>query len=169
VQNAFSRRLGLGSPQRLRNCAQVARIRLNGQYAVGMSEATPMAAEPPPPSAQQLTQWQALIERIHQGDRSQVVTWKEAAAAGTGATYQVLVTHRVRQQLRDAPPFLVGYAAGVMAVLRVDPTQASTIFRRRRLWDAGWTVTFGAAHGVLTYGLVQPEQLVVLLDLNWAG
>jgi hypothetical protein len=134
-----------------------------------MSEATPMPAEPPPPSAQQLAQWRALIERIRQGDRSQVVPWEKVAAADTGAAYQVLVTHRVRQQLRDAPPFLVGYAAGVMAVLRVDPTQASTIFRRRRLWDAGWTVTFGAAHGVLTYGLMQPEQLVVLLDLNWAG
>ena len=128
-----------------------------------------MAAQPSPPSAQQLAQWRTLVERIRQGDRSQVVTWKEAAAAGTGATYQVLVTHRVRQQLRDAPPFLVGYAAGVMAVLRVDPTQASTIFRRRRLGDVGWTVTFGAAQGLLTYGLVQPEQLVVLLDLRWAG
>ena len=128
-----------------------------------------MPAEPPPPSAQQLAQWRALIERIRQGDRSQVVAWDEVAAAGTGATYQVLVTQRVRQQLRGAPPFLVGYVAGIIAVLRVDPTQASMIFRRRRLWDAGWTVTFGAAHGVLTYGLVQPEQLVVLLDLNWAG
>ena len=128
-----------------------------------------MAAEPPPPSAQQLTQWQALIERIHQGDRSQVVTWKEAAAAGTGATYQVLVTHRVRQQLRDAPPFLVGSVAGVIAVLRVNPTQASVVFRRRRLRDVGWTVTFGAAQGTLTYGVLQPEQIIVLLDLTWAG
>jgi hypothetical protein len=134
-----------------------------------MSEATAMAAEPPPPSAQQLTQWRALIERIHQGDRSQVVTWKEAAAAGTRATWQVLVTHRVRQQLRDAPPFLVGSVAGVIAVLRVNPTQASVIFRRRRLRDVGWTVIFGAAHGMLTYGVLQPEQIIVLLDLTWAG
>jgi hypothetical protein len=132
-----------------------------------MSEATAMAAEPPPPSAQQLTQWRALIERIQQGDRSQVVTWKESA--GTRATYQVLVTHRVRQQLRDAPPFLVGSVAGVIAVLRVNPTQASVIFRRRRLRDVGWTVIFGAAQGMLTYGVLQPEQMIVLLDLTWAG
>jgi hypothetical protein len=134
-----------------------------------MSEATPTPAEPPTPSAQQLAQWRALLERIRQGDRSQVVAWKEVAAASAGATYQVLVTHRVRQQLGAAPPFLVGYVAGIVAVLRVDPTQASTIFRRRRLGDVGWTITFGAAQGLLTYGLVQPEQLVVLLDLRWTG
>jgi hypothetical protein len=134
-----------------------------------MSEATPMPAEPPPPSAQQLAHWRALIERIRQGDRSQVVAWDEVAAAGSAATYQVLVTHRVRRRLGDAPPFLVGYVAGIIAVLRVDPTQASMISRRRRLGDVGWTVAFGAAQGLLTYGLVQPEQLVVLLDLRWAG
>jgi hypothetical protein len=134
-----------------------------------MSQATPMPAEPPPPSAQQLAHWRALIERIRQGDRSQVVAWEQVAAAGTVATYQVLVTHRVRQQLGDAPPFLVGYVAGVIAVLRVDPTQASMVFRRRRLGEALWMVTFGAAQGVLTYGLVPPEQLVVLLDLSWTG
>jgi phage baseplate assembly protein gpV len=43
------------------------------------------------------------------------------------------------------------------------------IFRRRRLNDGWWTVTFGAAGGVLTYWVPQPEQMVVLLDLDWAG
>jgi hypothetical protein len=51
----------------------------------------------------------------------------------------------------------------------VDPTEASTIFRRRRLGDAGWTVTFGAARGLLSYWVVQPERIVALLDLTWAG
>jgi hypothetical protein len=131
-----------------------------------MSQATPMPAEPQPPSAQQLAQWQALIERIRQGDRSQVVPWEQA---DTGAAYQVLVTHRVRQQLRDAPPFLVGTVAGIIAVLRVDPTEASMIFRRRGLGDAGWTVTFGAARGVLTYWVLPDTQSIVLLSLTWAG
>jgi hypothetical protein len=134
-----------------------------------MSQATPMPAEPPPPSAQQLAAWRAVMERVRQGDRSQVVAWDQAAAAGTGATYQVLAIDQVHRQLRDAPPFLVGYVAGIIAVLRVDPTQASMIFRRRRLDDASWTVTFGAAQGVLAYGVVQPERIVVLLDLSWAG
>jgi hypothetical protein len=134
-----------------------------------MSEATPRPIEPSTPSAEQLAQWRALVDRIRQGDRSEVVAWDEVAAAGPVATYQVLVTQRVRQQLRDAPPTLVGDVAGIIAVLRVDPTEASMIFRIRRLDDAGWTVTFGAARGSLTYWVVQAERLVVLLDLTRAG
>jgi len=134
-----------------------------------MSEATPRPIEPSTPSAEQLAQWRALVDRIRQGDRSEVVAWDEVAAAGPVATYQVLVTQRVRQQLRDAPPTLVGSVAGIIAVLRVDPTEASMIFRIRRLSDTGWTVTFGAARGSLTYWVVQAERLVVLLDLTRAG
>ena len=134
-----------------------------------MSEATPRPIEPSTPSAEQLAQWRALVDRIRQGDRAEVVAWDEVAAARPVATYQVLVTQRVRQQLRDAPPTLVGSVAGIIAVLRVNPTEASMIFRRRRLDDGGWTVTFGAAGGSLTYWVVQAEQLVVLLDLTRAG
>jgi hypothetical protein len=133
-----------------------------------MSEATPMPSEPPTPSAEQLAAWQALIERIRQGDRSQVLAWDEAGA-GPGATYQVLVTRRVHQQFRQAPPRLAGSVAGILAVLRVDPIEASMIFRRRRLGDAGWAVTFGAAAGLLTYWVLQAERIVVLLDLTWTG
>ena len=97
-----------------------------------------------------------------------MVAWDEVAAAGPVATYQVLVTQRVRQQLRDAPPTLVGSVAGIIAVLRVDPTEASMIFRRRRLGDDGWTVSFGPAQGLLTYWVLPAEQIVVLLDLTWA-
>jgi hypothetical protein len=133
-----------------------------------MSEAMPMPSEPPTPSAEQLAEWQALAERIRQGDRTQVVAWEEAAA-GTEATYQVLVARRVHQQLRQAPPRLAGSVAGMIAVLRVDPTEASMIFRRRRLGDAGWAVSFGAAGGLLTYWVLPPERIVVLLDLTWSG
>ena len=97
-----------------------------------MSEATPMPVEPPTPSTQQLAVWQALVERIRQGDRAEVLGWDAAAAGGPGATYQVLVTQQVHQQLRHAPPLLAGSVAGILAVLRVDPTEASMIFRRRR-------------------------------------
>jgi hypothetical protein len=41
------------------------------------------------------------------------------------------------------------------------------IFRRRRLGDAGWTMHFGAAGGLLTYWVLQPERIVVLVDLTW--
>ncbi|HEY4729122.1 MAG TPA: hypothetical protein VIJ32_13170, partial [Actinomycetes bacterium] len=73
------------------------------------------------------------------------------------------------QRLRSAPPLLAGSVAGIVAVLRVDPTEASMIFRRRGLGDSGWTVTFGAAQGMLTYWVLQPERIVVLLDLAWAA
>ena len=128
-----------------------------------------MPVEPPTPSAERLAAWQALIERIRQGDRAEVLAWDEGAAAGPGATYQVLVTQQVRQRLRGAPPLLAGSVAGMIAVLRVDPIEASMIFRRRRLGDAGWTMTFGAAQGSLTYWVLQAERIVVLLDLTWAG
>ena len=128
-----------------------------------------MSVEPPTPSAEQLAAWQALVERIRQGDRSQVVAWDEVAATRPEAAYRVLVTQLVHRRLRGAPPLLAGSVAGIVAVLRVDPTEASMIFRRRRLGDAGWTVTFGVAGGLLTYWVLEPEQLVVLLDLTWAG
>jgi hypothetical protein len=134
-----------------------------------MSEATPMPVEPPTPLTEQLAAWQALVERVRQGDRTEVLAWDEAAAGGPGATYQVLVTQQVHQRLRHAPPLLAGSVAGILAVLRVDPSEASMIFRRRRLGDSGWVVTFGAAGGLLTYWVLQAERLVVLLDLTWAG
>jgi hypothetical protein len=128
-----------------------------------------MPSEPPTPSTEQIAEWQALVERIRQDDHSQVVAWDEVAATRPEATYQVLVTQRVHQRLRDALPVLAGSVAGIIAVLRVDPTEASMIFRRRTLGDAGWIVSFGAAGGLLTYWVLQAEQLVVLVDLAWVG
>jgi hypothetical protein len=132
-----------------------------------MSEAMIMSVEPPPPSPEQLADWQGLVERIRQGDRSEVVAWDEVAAARSVGTYQVLVTQRVHQRLRGAPPLVAGSVAGIVAVLRVDPIEASMMFRRRLLGDSGWTVTFGAAQGSLTYWVLPAEQIVVLLDLTW--
>lgn len=39
-----------------------------------------MPTEPPLPSAEQVEDWRALIERIRQGDRSEVISWDEVAA-----------------------------------------------------------------------------------------
>jgi hypothetical protein len=122
-----------------------------------------MSVEPPPPSPEQLADWQGLVERIRQGDRSEVVAWDEVAAARSVGTYQVLVT----QRLRGAPPLVAGPVAGIVAVLRVDPIEASMMFRRRRLGDGGWAVTFGDAQGSLSYWVLPAEQIVVLLDLTW--
>jgi hypothetical protein len=45
-----------------------------------MSQEAPSPVEPPVPSAEQLAQWRALVERIRHGDRSEVVPWDEVAA-----------------------------------------------------------------------------------------
>src|SRR5215213_1778757 len=106
-----------------------------------------MPVEPPGPSAEQLAEWQALVERIRRGDRSQVVGWDEARLLARESPTRSWSPSGPTQQLRQAPPLLAGSVAGIVAVLRVDPTEASMIFRRRRLGDAGWTVSFGAAGG----------------------
>jgi hypothetical protein len=49
-------------------------------YAGSMSEETPTPTGPPTPSAEQFAEWRALVERIRQGDRSEVVSWDEVAA-----------------------------------------------------------------------------------------
>jgi hypothetical protein len=86
-----------------------------------------MPVEPPTPSVEQLAQWQALVERIRQGDHSQVVAWDESTAGAAVGTYHMFITRRVYQQLPDAPPLLAGWVAGIIAVLRVDPVEASMI------------------------------------------
>jgi hypothetical protein len=54
-------------------------------------------------------------------------------------------------------------------VLRVDPTTASFVFRIRQVDHDAWTATFGAGRGFLTYWVIEPERIVVLLDLARAG
>jgi hypothetical protein len=57
--------------ERLRNYAELAGTGLDGREAVGVSEATAMAIVPRTPSAEQLAEWQAAVEGVRQGDRSQ--------------------------------------------------------------------------------------------------
>ena len=83
-------------------------MEVDGREAGRTSEAMPVSIEPPPPSAEQLAGWQTLIERIRQGDRSQLRAWDEAETVGAAAPYQVLVTQLVHQRLRGAPLLLDG-------------------------------------------------------------
>jgi hypothetical protein len=98
------------------------------------------------------------------GGVPELVTVRQAIAM-----YEVVVTNRVHQQLRDAPPILVGDVAGITAVLRIDPTTASIVFQIRQVDDEAWIATFGAGRGFLTYWIIEDERIVVLLDLTWAG
>jgi hypothetical protein len=49
-------------------------------YAAAMSEVAPLPVEPPEPTPEQLAEWRALVERVRDGDRSEVVPWDQAAA-----------------------------------------------------------------------------------------
>jgi hypothetical protein len=42
--------------------------------------------------------------------------------------YRVLIRRAARDQLRGAPPLLLGYVDGILTVLRVDPEAATAAF-----------------------------------------
>jgi hypothetical protein len=80
--------------------------------------------------------------------------------------YRVVAAQAVREQLRGAPAQLQGYVAGIVAVLRVDPTTASAAFHAQILDDARVAV-FAAGRGFLSYWVLEDDKVVVLLDLTW--
>jgi hypothetical protein len=41
--------------------------------------------------------------------------------------YRVVILHAAREQLRGAPPLLLGYVDGILAILRVDPETATAV------------------------------------------
>ena len=78
----------------------------------------------------------------------------------------VVVAHSVHQQLRRAPPELRGYIAGVVALLRADPSVGTAAFPVVR-GPAYRTVVFAEGGGFLDYQVVEKRRLVVLVDLSW--
>jgi hypothetical protein len=80
--------------------------------------------------------------------------------------YQVVVAHSVREQLRGAAPELRGYVAGVVALLRTDPSVGTAAFPVVR-GPAYRTVVFPEGRGFLDYQVVEERRLVVLVDLTW--
>lgn len=85
------------------------------------------------------------------------------------SAYTVVLSSRVRQQLDGAPPIVQGYLAGITAMLRIDPTEASTILNIRPTEDDAWTATFALGKGFLTYWVLEAQECVILLDSAWAG
>jgi hypothetical protein len=59
---------------------------------------------------------------------------------------RVVVLQAARDQLRDAPPRLLGYVDGILAVLRVDPDSATAAFDLRIIDDEFREATFAAGH-----------------------
>ena len=81
--------------------------------------------------------------------------------------YQVVVTHSVHEQLRSAPPELRSYVAGVVALLRADPSVGTAAFPVVR-GPAYHTVVFPEGRAFLDYQVVEQRRLVVLVDLTWS-
>jgi hypothetical protein len=83
--------------------------------------------------------------------------------------YRLVLSHRVGQQLRGAPPVLQGHFTGITALLRVDPTAASTMLHIQPNHGDDWTATYGDGPGFLQYRVIQPQRLVVVVDWVWIG
>src|SRR5512132_826774 len=125
----------------------------------------PMAAGMPAPrsSAIEVDRWDHLrmiAARCWPGMRSQLLVFGHLPGlchpvGPPAAPRRPALAGRLRRRCRCGP------SGG--------PTEASMIFRRRRLDDGAGTVSFGGAQGLLAYWVLQPERMVVLLNLTWAG
>ena len=82
--------------------------------------------------------------------------------------YRVRLDPRVQLQLRDAPPQLQGFVAGIIAFLRTDPTSASAAFPVIA-HDDFRTIIFANGRGCLDYEVFEDRQLVVIDELTWLG
>jgi hypothetical protein len=78
--------------------------------------------------------------------------------------YRLVLSHRVGQQLREAPPVLQGHLTGITAILRVDPTAACTMLHIQPNHGGAWTATYGDGRGFLQYRVIEPQRLVVVVD-----
>jgi hypothetical protein len=83
--------------------------------------------------------------------------------------YRVVVLRAARDQLRDAPPRLVGYVDGILAVLRVDPDTATTAFDLRIVDDEFREVISAAGHGMLWIWVLKERQVVAVTHVTWLG
>lgn len=81
--------------------------------------------------------------------------------------YRVLVSRRLRDQLRGAPPQLRGHLAGVVSVLRVDPYASTVAFETYAIGEAYRLAMFPAGHGYLGYTIVAERGTVLLTHLAW--
>jgi hypothetical protein len=81
--------------------------------------------------------------------------------------YRVVILQAARDQLRDAPPRLLGYVDGVLAVLRVDPDTATAAFDMRIVDDEFREAIYGAGHGMLGIWVLKEQQVVAVTHVTW--
>jgi hypothetical protein len=81
--------------------------------------------------------------------------------------YRVVILRTAQDQLRDAPPRLLGYVDGILAVLRVDPKTATTAFDVRILDDEQRQVIFAGGYGMLGLWVLEDRQIVAVTYVTW--
>ena len=99
-------------------------------------------------------------------ERPSAITGPDQAPLGG---YRLVLSHRVGQQLREAPAVLQGHLSGITAILRVDPMAASTMLHIQPNHGDAWTATYGDGRGFLQYRVIEPQRLVVVMDWVWIG
>ena len=83
--------------------------------------------------------------------------------------YRVVILQAARDQLRDAPPLLLGYVDGVLAVLRVDPDAATAAFDVLVSADGLREAIFAGGRGFLDFRVQEERQVVFVYDVTWVG
>ena len=83
--------------------------------------------------------------------------------------YRVVILRAAREQLRDAPPLLLGYVDGILAVLRVDPETATAAFDVRMVDDEYLEAIFGGGYGMLGIWVLREQRIVAVTHATWIG
>jgi hypothetical protein len=83
--------------------------------------------------------------------------------------YRVVILDAARHQLRHAPPRLLGYVDGLLAVLRVDPDTATAAFDMRIVDDEFREAIFAGGHGMLGVWVLKERQIVAVTHVTWLG
>ncbi len=83
--------------------------------------------------------------------------------------YRVVISRAARDQLRGAPPILLGYVDGILAILRVDPDATTAAFDIRVSDDGLREAIFAGGRGFLDFRVLEEQDLIAVLDVAWLG
>ena len=94
---------------------------------------------------------------------------RPSSASDSPVPYRVVIVRAARDQLRGAPPLLLGYVDGILAVLRVDPHAATAAFDVRIVDEEFREVIFGGGRGILGVWVLEGQQVIAVEHVTWVG
>jgi hypothetical protein len=92
-----------------------------------------------------------------------------ARPAPARCRYRVVISRAARDRLLGAPPLLLGYVDGILAVLRVDPNAATAAFDVRISNDGLREAIFAGGRGFLDVRVLEEQHLIAALNATWLG